>query len=111
MTSLPSSLSISVGISDKIEHFGAYGLLSIFLYLAIMFQTRYMFLSNYPATFTVIIASLYGTIDEFHQLFVPGRSCEFFDWSADFLGSFLAVIILNYLFLRFKNQIVVKNSE
>ena len=102
MTSLPSTMSISVGVSDKIEHFGAYGLLSAFLFLAIKFQSKYSLLSDYPATFTIIIASLYGIIDEFHQLFIPGRSAEFYDWLADFLGSIIAVIILSLFFNKFE---------
>lgn len=102
MTSLPTSISISVGVGDKIEHFGAYGLLSVFLFLALKFQNKYSLLTDYPATFTVLIASLYGIIDEFHQLLIPGRSAEFFDWLADFSGSILAVIILQILFYKFE---------
>ena len=104
MTSLPSTMSISVGVSDKIEHFGAYGLLSVFLFLALKFQSKYSVLSDYPATFTIIIASLYGIIDEFHQLYIPGRSAEFYDWLADFSGSILAVIILRLLFYKFEGK-------
>ena len=104
MTSLPSTMSISVGVSDKIEHFGAYGLLSVFLFLALKFESKYPFLSDYPATFALLIASLYGLIDEFHQLFIPGRSAEFYDWLADFLGSVLAVVILRLLFYKFEGK-------
>ena len=102
MTSLPTDMSISVGVSDKIEHFGAYGLLSVFLFLALKFQNHYSLLNNYPATFTILIASIYGIIDELHQLYIPGRSAQFFDWFADFTGSVLAVIILKYLFKKFE---------
>jgi VanZ family protein len=94
-------MSISVGVSDKIEHFGAYGLLGVFLFLALKFQNQYTLFNKFPATFTVLIASIYGVIDELHQLIIPGRSAEFFDWFADFTGSVLAVIILNYIFRKF----------
>lgn len=33
------------------------------------------------------LASLYGIVDEVHQYFVPGRSCDVFDWIADTLGA------------------------
>ena len=33
-----------------------------------------------------IVCSLYGASDELHQLFVPGRACDAFDWAADTLG-------------------------
>lgn len=35
------------------------------------------------------LASLYGIVDEVHQYFVPGRSCDIFDWIADSLGAVL----------------------
>jgi VanZ family protein len=37
----------------------------------------------------VLIASLYGMIDEVHQFFVPGRDCNVWDWIADTLGAIL----------------------
>jgi VanZ family protein len=41
-----------------------------------------------PKTFVlaILIGSAYGASDEFHQRFVPHRSCELFDWVADTLG-------------------------
>jgi VanZ family protein len=51
--------------------------------------------------FCVLLTSAYGIIDEFHQFFVAGRSCDPFDWAADTLGAFpgcaagyLALILL-----------------
>jgi VanZ family protein len=38
---------------------------------------------------TVIIASVYGMIDEIHQSFVPGRDCSVWDWIADTLGAMI----------------------
>jgi VanZ family protein len=97
LTSLPSSSAISINVSDKIEHFGAYGLLSVLLYLNFYFQNKFSLLKKYPATFTVIFASTYGLLDELHQMLVPGRSAEFSDWFADFSGSVLAVLITSLL--------------
>lgn len=37
----------------------------------------------------VACASLYGVSDEFHQLFVPGRMCDPFDWIVDTAGATL----------------------
>jgi len=34
----------------------------------------------------VLFAALLGAVDEFHQQWIPGRSMEFFDWVADFVG-------------------------
>ena len=35
----------------------------------------------------VVISSLYGMSDEYHQLFVPGRTFEVLDMIADTIGS------------------------
>jgi VanZ family protein len=42
-----------------------------------------------PKTFLLatLISSAYGASDEFHQLFVPHRSCELGDWLVDTLGA------------------------
>jgi VanZ family protein len=35
----------------------------------------------------ILIASLYGVSDEYHQRFVPGRSFDTLDMAADLIGS------------------------
>jgi VanZ family protein len=35
----------------------------------------------------VVISSIYGVTDEYHQLFVPGRDFDVFDIAADAIGS------------------------
>jgi VanZ family protein len=99
-----------MNVSDKIEHFGAYGLLSVFLYLNLYFQNRFELLKKFPATFTVLIASIYGMVDEIHQMYVPGRSAEFLDWLADFSGSLVAVLITRYLIGRIKEIEIEKTN-
>lgn len=110
LTSLPSTLAIATDMNDKLNHFGAYGLLSILLYLNLHFQEKIKILSRFPAAFTVLIASIYGLLDEIHQMFVPGRSAEFLDWLADFLGSVTAVLIMGYILRKFKQNEFEKNK-
>ena len=47
----------------------------------------------------IIIGSAYGVTDEFHQYFVPDRSCDPLDWLVDTIavsaGAFLCRIILS----------------
>lgn len=107
LTSLPSNISLDINVSDKIEHFGAYGLLSFLLYSNLYFQTKYQLLNKFPAIFTLLFAALYGMVDELHQLFVPGRSADVRDWLADFLGSVLAVLIAKFILEKLK-QIELK---
>ena len=111
LTSLPTGLAIETkDISDKFLHFGAYGLLSVLLYLNLYFQDKIEVLNKFPATFTVLIASIYGLLDEIHQMFVPGRSAEFLDWLADFSGSLLAVLITGNLIGRIKEIEIEKTN-
>lgn len=110
LTSLPSGMAITTDISDKVNHFGAYGLLSVFLYLNLHFQNKLKLFSKYPGIFTLLIASTYGLLDEIHQMFVPGRSAEFLDWVADFSGSLIAVLITGYLIKKFKQNEIEKSK-
>lgn len=111
LTSLPTGFVIETkDISDKFLHFGAYGLLSVLLYVNLYFQDKIEVLNKFPATFTVLIASIYGLLDEIHQMFVPGRSAEFLDWLADFSGSLVAVLITGYLIKRIKEIEIEKNK-
>jgi VanZ family protein len=45
------------------------------------------------ALFAIIISLCYGAADEYHQLFVAGRSCDPFDLIADCIGSFAGAAI------------------
>lgn len=110
LTSLPSGIAISTDVSDKINHFGAYGLLSVLLYSCMHFQEKYKLFKNYPATFTLFFASIYGLLDEIHQMFVPGRSAEFLDWIANFLGSVTAVLITSYIIKILRQSELEKNK-
>lgn len=103
LTSLPTGLAIETrDVSDKLLHFGAYGLLSVLLYLNLYFQNKFLLLNKYSALYTILVASVYGLLDEIHQMFVPGRSAEFLDWLADFSGSLVAVLIISYLIKKIK---------
>jgi len=62
---------------DKGAHFLAYGLLGFLLGVA--------FGDFRPA---LLLAALYGVVDEWHQSFVPGREAFGLDLLADFLGAY-----------------------
>jgi VanZ family protein len=40
----------------------------------------------------LVMASLYGLTDEFHQSFVPGRDADVLDWVADTTGGAIGAI-------------------
>lgn len=93
---------------DKIEHFTAYGLLAFLLTLALFFQKRSRLISSKAFLFTFIFVLAYGAIDEIHQLLVPGRFCDLYDWLADSIGGSLGIGLV-YLFL--KNHLGTSGKE
>lgn len=70
---------------DKIAHFSIYGLLATLLVR--LGPGRFAF------AWALVATSLYGASDEWHQSFVPGRSCDVFDWVADTAGGALAITL------------------
>ncbi len=67
---------------DKVVHALVFGLLGT---LAARTQPRSRW------WWGIVVASLYGAGDEWHQSFTPGRSVDFMDWIADTSGAALAV--------------------
>jgi VanZ family protein len=49
-------------------------------------QEKFLFLKMNFVVSTIIIGSMYGLSDEFHQYFVEGRTMDFWDWIADSIG-------------------------
>jgi VanZ family protein len=86
LSKLPEQLFVFDGV-DKVFHAGAYGVLALLLLLALPAGGS----RDRAALIAVALASVYGASDEFHQYFVPGRSCDVFDWLADSGGAALAV--------------------
>jgi len=86
---------------DKLFHAVAYGILG-FLLLGSRIPSAQGF-TNTQVRSSIIIASLYGISDEFHQYFVPGRSSDVWDWVADTLGAVIAVSLLVWLSRKCKS--------
>ncbi len=88
---------------DKIEHFGFFlggtGLLCAWLF------RRNPDRPNWRALIVtaVVVISLIGWLDEYHQSFTPGRSGnDFPDWLADFTGAIAGALIFKALHHRLK---------
>ena len=78
---------------DKIIHFALYSFLSYLLFFA-FFKTQKSLFHKNAHLFSISIGILYALTDELHQKFVPGRSCDFFDFLADGIGVALIQIFL-----------------
>jgi len=101
-TTLPAASMPSFGVVDKVNHLLAYFILAILLFLTLLFQQKILLSKNKVAGYALIICSLYGMLDEVHQIFIPGRSAEFLDFLADVCGALLGVLLMNYLVIRSK---------
>jgi VanZ family protein len=104
LTSLPGHDLPNFNVSDKLEHFLAFCVLATLLGLSLFVQGKYLKLKKYSSSVTLLIVGIYAALDELHQLFIPGRYCEFLDWIADFTGALAGIIIitlvLKYLVLK-----------
>jgi len=78
---------------DKVVHFLEYGVFAAIIFRALTNSPKSCFQKK-AFLWSVLFASLYAVSDEFHQFFVPGRSCDFFDWAADTGGAVTGQFII-----------------
>ncbi len=89
---------------DKALHAGVYALLGALGVRAFNTLKSWRGRSRLLVVAGVLLATLYGLSDEWHQSFVPTRSADAFDLLADFIGS----VAGSWLYVRF--QIVDKTT-
>lgn len=93
LTSLPGSALPNVTFPIRLDwpaHFLMYAVLGVLAAragLAARWQTRTFVL-------LALAVSVFGALDELHQLFIPGRDCELMDWVMDTGGSATGVATL-----------------
>jgi len=63
------------GLFSIIYHFSAFFFLNLFLLFTLVRGNKRDFI-----VVAIIISMTYGVFDEIHQLFVPGRVCDIFDF-------------------------------
>jgi VanZ family protein len=92
-SSIPELGALPGGMSDKSGHGIGYGILGAVLVRALA-GGRLKGVTWRRAGLAVLLATLYGVTDEFHQSFVPGRSPDRFDVLADCLGAAATVVVI-----------------
>lgn len=95
-SSIPDVGALPGGVSDKGAHALGYGILSALLLRALA-RGRFAGVTWKTAVVSVFLATLYGASDEFHQMFVPGRSPDIHDVLADATGAALAACLLGLI--------------
>lgn len=87
LSSIPGQTINSYGLGAESIHISGHSLLFFLLCFAF-----YKALND--VTIAILLTSIYGVLDEFHQMFTPNRSSSFFDIATDFVGSLVAGLIL-----------------
>ena len=110
----PGSADTGEGLPEKVfkkinfyvrksAHFICYLLLGILATAAM--QTTH-FSNRKKVIFALLICLLFATSDEFHQLFVPGRSGEVRDVCLDFAGSAVGTFLAcSFLYLKKRRRL------
>ncbi len=95
-SSIPSSSIPEFALfrQDKLLHLGVFFILALLLHRALTFQEQSPFLRRHSEAMALLGTVLYGGFDEFHQLFVAGRSADPGDIIADTVGGLLFLIVL-----------------
>ena len=87
LSAIPKKLKIGpeFPLKDKAVHWILFCALGWLIALAL----RRAHNVSLPKTFVlaILLSSAYGALDEFHQHFVPNRTCDVKDWLADTLGA------------------------
>jgi len=102
LSTLPGNdpLLNSVQFSDKIEHFIAYFVLGITFCIWIP-SKNWLAKPIIYGFVVVVLCTLFGISDEYHQTFVPDRSGDLYDLSVDSAGGLIAVFVY-FLFVKIK---------
>ncbi len=97
----PPAVPILSGIPnfDKLVHFALYSVEGFFLYRAIAWPGKLRF--SFLRVLTIVGAlAVWGTVDEVHQSWIPGRSTEAEDLAADVTGGVVGALISSVLARR-----------
>lgn len=76
---------------DKLAHFVTYGAIAALLALGVK--------RRQPTTL-ILLVSLVGALDEWHQVYQPGRSSDIADFLTDVAAAIVAVTLVDWLRLR-----------
>jgi len=89
-----------IPFADKFVHVALYAILSVFSLRT--FSSVKAMAKHYAIFATLLLAVLWGVLDEVHQSEVPGRSSEISDVVADGFGAVLVVVIW-FVFSRYQS--------
>lgn len=86
------------GVSDKFGHSLGYLILAVAMFRGFA-GGSYAGISWRSGALAVGASVLYGLSDEFHQMFVPGRTAAWDDVAADFYGALIGAALVGILYI------------
>ena len=82
-----SDINLLSLIVRKFAHFSEYFILGILC-------INYFFRNNKNINYSYLFCILYAISDEIHQIFVPGRSFQFYDIFIDSIGAIFGIYLI-----------------
>ena len=84
LTSLPNpKFRIDVPHQDKVAHLSFYGVIG---FLFALWRRESGDSTSRAVAGALLFVAAFGAFDEIHQRFIPGRSMDILDWTADVAG-------------------------
>ena len=93
VSSMPNPPEVPGDIPDVGAHGIAYAVLGV-LVLRALADARWSGVTLGLAVVAAVIATAYGVSDEFHQRFVPGRTADPRDITADMVGAVVGIAVI-----------------
>jgi len=88
---------IGIPFFDKFLHISEFAIFGLLASRAFKNSHKRLLFENFKII-ALLVSVLYGISDEFHQSFISGRECSFFDLIADSIGGFLGVAVYSVNF-------------
>lgn len=95
---------VSESVTRTLAHFSEFACLSFFM--------NNLFVAKKEKLCPVIacvLSFIYAITDEIHQIFVPGRACQFQDMMVDLAGIVSGMIVFSLLYFVIKKALSFKN--
>jgi VanZ family protein len=105
VSSIPDLKTPQLGFEnqDKLYHFIEYSIFSVLLFFALLNSNK-NFLRKNVLLISLLIGASFGILDELHQKFIPGRTADILDFTADFVGVALIQVCF-WIYHRRKSRI------
>lgn len=105
VSSIPNLKTPQLGFEnqDKLYHFIEYSIFSVLLFFTLLNSNK-NFLRKNVLLISILIGASFGILDELHQKFIPGRTADILDFTADFVGITIIQIVF-WIYYRRKSRI------